>query len=175
MTVCCRVCGRRGHRFEIVTYLDAPDGGLPVHQYCVRRFFVALDAGWEPSTGPPTIKYKPEFRIVDGAGDGREEAGALGKVIEMDMSEFAGSRFLRVVDLKEQGGFKAKIVGVEKDKKFGKALLRLSEGSTLSLNVTNCQTLIRSFGADSDDWLNKEIELYIGRPTAIWTVRHPFE
>jgi hypothetical protein len=30
------------------------------------------------------------------------------------------------------------------------------------LNVTNCQTLIRSFGADSADWIGKEIELYLG-------------
>src|SRR5438128_2241097 len=80
----------------------------------------------------------------------------------MDMSEFAGSRYLRVADLKEQGAFKAKIVAVEKDRKFGKANVHLSEGSTLSLNVTNCQTLIRSFGAESADWLGKEIELYIG-------------
>ena len=32
----------------------------------------------------------------------------------------------------------------------------------MSLNVTNCQTLIRSFGAESNDWIDKEIELYLG-------------
>jgi hypothetical protein len=81
---------------------------------------------------------------------------------KMDMSEFAGSRFLRVADLEKSGSFKAKIVAVTKDKKFGKANVSLSEGSTLSLNVTNCQTLIRSFGAESNDWLGKEIDLYLG-------------
>ena len=79
----------------------------------------------------------------------------------MDMSEFAGSRFLKVADLEKQGSFKARIVAVERGK-FDKANLHLSEGSILSLNVTNCQTLIRSFGAESDDWLDKEIELYLG-------------
>jgi hypothetical protein len=80
----------------------------------------------------------------------------------MDMSEFAGRNFLRVADLHQQGSFKATVVAVERDKKFGKANIFLSEGSILSLNVTNARTLIRSFGAESDDWIGKEIELYIG-------------
>jgi hypothetical protein len=80
----------------------------------------------------------------------------------MDMSEFAGRNFLRVADVEASGSFKATIVAVEKDKKFGKALLYLSEGSILSLNVTNAKTLIKSFGAESADWLDKEIEVYLG-------------
>jgi hypothetical protein len=80
----------------------------------------------------------------------------------MDMSEFAGRAFLRVADVENQGSFKAKIVAVERDNKFGKALLHLSEGSILSLNVTNTRTLIKSFGAESDDWLGGEVEIYLG-------------
>src|SRR5215470_17570832 len=80
----------------------------------------------------------------------------------MDMSEFAGRNFLRVADVEQGGTFRAKIVAVERDKKFGKALLHLTEGSILSLNATNAKTLIKSFGAESDDWLSKEIEIYLG-------------
>ena len=80
----------------------------------------------------------------------------------MDMSQFAGRNFLRVADIEEGGPFKATIVAIEEDKKFGKALVYLSEGSILSLNVTNAKTLIKSFGAESDDWIGKEIEIYIG-------------
>ena len=80
----------------------------------------------------------------------------------MDMSEFGGRAYLRVADVEQGGSFKAKIVAVERDKKFGKALLHLSEGSILSLNVTNARTLIKSFGAESDDWLGKEVEIYLG-------------
>jgi hypothetical protein len=43
----------------------------------------------------------------------------------MDMSEFAGRNFLRVADVEAGGTFKATIVAVEKDQKFGKALLYL--------------------------------------------------
>jgi hypothetical protein len=32
----------------------------------------------------------------------------------------------------------------------------------MSLNVTNAKTLIKSFGAESDDWLGGEIEISVG-------------
>jgi hypothetical protein len=81
---------------------------------------------------------------------------------KMDMSKYAGGNFLKVADLKEQGPFKAKIIDIEIGEKFGKPNMTLSEGSILSLNATNVGTLIRAYGSDSDDWLNKEIELYVG-------------
>jgi hypothetical protein len=81
---------------------------------------------------------------------------------KMDMSKYAGSQFLRVADLQEQGSFKAKIIDIEIGEKFGKPNMTLSEGSILSLNVTNCGTLIRAYGANSDDWIGREIELYVG-------------
>jgi hypothetical protein len=81
---------------------------------------------------------------------------------KVDMSKYAGGTFLKVADLKDQGPFKAKIIDIEIGEKFGKPNMTLSEGSILSLNATNVGTLIRAYGSDSDDWLNKEIELYVG-------------
>jgi hypothetical protein len=80
----------------------------------------------------------------------------------MDMSKYAGGNFLKVADLQEQGPFKAKIIDIEIGEKFGRPELTLSEGSVLSLNATNTATLLRSYGSDSDDWLGKEVELYVG-------------
>jgi hypothetical protein len=113
-------------------------------------------------TAHDLVPKNSELRIVVGVGDGRMTARRETETTDMDMSKYAGGNFLKVADLQEQGPFRAKIIDVEIGEKFGKPNITLSEGSTLSINATNCGTLIRSYGADSDDWLNKEIELYVG-------------
>jgi hypothetical protein len=40
------VCGQEGSAFdklEYVTYVGAPDGGIPVHRRCLTEFFRQLD------------------------------------------------------------------------------------------------------------------------------------
>jgi hypothetical protein len=78
------------------------------------------------------------------------------------MSKYMGSRFLKVADVKEGGTFQAKIVAVEISEKFDKPEANLDDGSVLSLNATNVGWLVRAYGANSDDWIGKEIELSIG-------------
>jgi hypothetical protein len=73
---------------------------------------------------PRYSSFRPDIGAV---GEGKVSAPR--KLAIMDMSEFAGSRYLRASDLKEQGGFKAKIVAVERDKKFGKANVHLPKGA----------------------------------------------
>jgi hypothetical protein len=80
----------------------------------------------------------------------------------MDMSRYAGSKYLKVADLKESGPFEARIVEVGIGDKFDKPEITLDDGSTLSCNATNCGRLIRAYGAESTDWIDKEIELYVG-------------
>jgi hypothetical protein len=80
----------------------------------------------------------------------------------VDMSKYMGSRFLKVADVKEGGTFQAKIVAVEISEKFDKPEANLDDGSVLSLNATNVGRLVRAYGANSDDWIGKEIELSIG-------------
>jgi hypothetical protein len=46
----CHVCGHRHGRFWMVTYVDAPAGGVPVHRWCLQEFFRRLDAGWPVPT-----------------------------------------------------------------------------------------------------------------------------
>jgi len=79
----------------------------------------------------------------------------------MKVSEFMGSQFLRVEDLKETGPFRATIVDVKLGK-FDKPDAYLGDGSILSLNTTNCRTLGRAYGDESDDWRGCEVELSIG-------------
>jgi hypothetical protein len=81
-------------------------------------------------------------------------------VTKMDMSEFAGSRFLKVQDVKG-GPLRAKIVRVDLGK-YNKPNIHLDDGSILSANATNVRTLCRAYGADSDRWIAKEIELTLG-------------
>jgi hypothetical protein len=80
----------------------------------------------------------------------------------MDMSKYMGSQFLKVADIKESGPFQAKIVAVEIGEKFDKPQANLDDGSVLTLNATNVGRLVRHYGANSDDWIGKEIELSVG-------------
>lgn len=81
----------------------------------------------------------------------------------IDMSEYTSSQYLRVADLKEvEGGtIKATIVNIEVNEKYDKPDLILDDGSILSCSPTNCNILTRHYGARSDDWLKKEIELFV--------------
>jgi hypothetical protein len=79
-----------------------------------------------------------------------------------DMSKYMGSRFLKVADVKESGPFQAKIVAVEISEKFDKPEVNLDDGSVLSLNATNVGRLVRAYGANSNDWIGKAIELSVG-------------
>jgi hypothetical protein len=82
----------------------------------------------------------------------------------VDMSKYMGSQFWKVADVKESGPFQAKIADVEINEKFDKPKpeVHLDDGSILSLNATNVGRLVRAYGANSDDWIGKEIELSIG-------------
>jgi hypothetical protein len=48
------------------------------------------------------------------------------------------------------------------DGSFDRPELILESGDKLSLNVTNTRVLCRTFGPNSDDWLEKKVELSAG-------------
>jgi len=77
----------------------------------------------------------------------------------MDLSKFLGSAFLKPVDLDEP--IRVTIVDVLIGK-YDKPDLVLSDGSKLSCNTTNARVLARAYGTESNDWLNKEVELRRG-------------
>jgi hypothetical protein len=78
----------------------------------------------------------------------------------MDMRRFSGSSFIKPEHV-EAGPIRATIVAI-KEGSFGKPDITLDVGGKLSLNVTNTRTLVAAFGANGDDWLGEEIELYLG-------------
>lgn len=40
----CKVCGGRGEKIEMATYVGAPVGGVPVHRNCLQAFYANLEA-----------------------------------------------------------------------------------------------------------------------------------
>ncbi len=78
----------------------------------------------------------------------------------MDMTKYAGSTFIKVEDL--AGGSLRKTIADVEEGKFEKPVATFRDGPKLSLNKTNVRTLIRAFGDDSSDWIDRFVELYVG-------------
>jgi hypothetical protein len=80
--------------------------------------------------------------------------------ITMDMRKYSGTAFLKPGNVKAEP-LRVVIVDVTEGK-FGRPDLEFSDGAKLSVNATNNRTLVTSYGGESDDWINKEIELTLG-------------
>jgi hypothetical protein len=78
----------------------------------------------------------------------------------MDMRKYSGSAFLKPDDVRA-GPLRKKIVDVAEGK-YGKPDLEFDDGTKLGVNSTRNRTLVNACGGESDDWLNKEIELSLG-------------
>ena len=79
----------------------------------------------------------------------------------MDVSKYLGSTFLKVADVKVYGPIRVVIVIIVEGK-FDKPDLVFDDGTRLSLNVTNTRILARAYGTDTANWIDKEVELYVG-------------
>jgi len=79
----------------------------------------------------------------------------------MHMGKYVGNVFLKVDDIKASGAIRVKITDVSEGR-FGKPDLRFDDGTQLSLNTTNARALARAYGLESDDWIDKQIELAVG-------------
>jgi hypothetical protein len=78
----------------------------------------------------------------------------------MDMRKFAGKSFIKVDDVRN-APLQVKIA-VVKQGQYDKPDLVFETGEIPGLNATNTKILVRAYGPDSDDWVGKEIELYLG-------------
>jgi len=78
----------------------------------------------------------------------------------MDMRKYSGEHFVKVEDVKD-GPIQGQIA-VVKEGKYDKPNVVLESGDVLSLNATNNQTLMRAFGTESDQWVGKMIEMFLG-------------
>lgn len=79
----------------------------------------------------------------------------------MDMSKYVGNVFLKVDDIKASGPIRVKITDVSEGR-FGKPDLTFDDGTRLSCNTTNGRVLARAYGMESDDWIDKQVELVVG-------------
>jgi hypothetical protein len=79
----------------------------------------------------------------------------------MDMSKYVGGLFLKVDDIKATEPVRVRIADV-REGKFEKPDLTFDDGTRLSVNATNGRTPARAYGFDSDDWIDKEVDLVVG-------------
>src|SRR5512132_1351039 len=77
-----------------------------------------------------------------------------------DMRKYASSTFIKVDDLED--GPEQKVIVEIAEGKDDKPVATFDDGTKLSLNGTNVNTLIRAYGPNEIDWLQKRIELYAG-------------
>src|SRR5262249_20175520 len=78
----------------------------------------------------------------------------------MDMRQYAGTNYVNLDDLVD-GSHKETIVDIQIGD-YGRPDLYFESGDRLSLNVTNNRTLVRAFGSESNGWISKAIEIYVG-------------
>jgi hypothetical protein len=79
----------------------------------------------------------------------------------MDIRKYMKNVFLKAEEVKASGPIRLTITDVSEGQ-FGKPNLTFHDGTKLSLNATNNRALGRAYGMESDDWLAREVELYIG-------------
>lgn len=78
----------------------------------------------------------------------------------MDMRKFSSETFLKVDDVRDCP--LQERIAVVKMGNFDRPDLVFENGDVLSLNATNNKILVRAYGPNSDDWIDKEIELFLG-------------
>jgi hypothetical protein len=81
----------------------------------------------------------------------------------MDMSKYAGSSFLKPEHLVD-GPRTETIVGI-KDGNYDQPEVTFKSGDKLSVNNTNTRILLRAYGPNDADWLEKTVELSAGETT----------
>jgi hypothetical protein len=78
----------------------------------------------------------------------------------MDVSEYLSTAFIKVGDL-ASGSRPVVIVNVVGGK-YDKPDAHFQDGTCLSLNATNLKALANAYSTQTDLWIGKEIELYVG-------------
>ena len=82
----------------------------------------------------------------------------------VDARKYAAGAYLKPADVEEAGGAMTRqiINAEETEGKFGPKLdLWFLDGTKLSLSGKNVGELMRVYGTDSDDWLEKTVELHV--------------
>jgi hypothetical protein len=89
----------------------------------------------------------------------------------MDMRKFCGETFIKIADVRD-GPLQMQIAAV-REGQYDKPNLIFETGEVLGLNATNSKILMRAYGPNSDDWIGKEIELFLGKVEYQKKMRRP--
>jgi hypothetical protein len=101
------------------------------------------------------------FVSFSGADRDEKQSRRKQKENQMDMRKYVGNVFLKVEHVKAIGPIRVRITGISEGQ-YGRPNATFDDGSQLSLNNTNCRTLLRAYGIESRDLIGKEIELTVG-------------
>jgi hypothetical protein len=77
------------------------------------------------------------------------------------MKKYASEHFIKIDDVRD-GPIDGQIAAV-RDGKYDKPDLIFESGDVLSLNATNRKALTRAYGTESDYWIGKQIEMFLGQ------------
>jgi hypothetical protein len=99
-------------------------------------------------------------RCVAHGDQDNEDERQHGVNIMVDARKYAGSRYLKVADVRVQP-LKLRIERI-KTGKYDKLDAHFDNCSILSLNSTNTSTLLSAWGWDTDAWHDKEVALTLG-------------
>jgi hypothetical protein len=78
----------------------------------------------------------------------------------MDVSRYLKPAFIRYQDV--VGAPRTERIVAVQDGNFDCLDLKFESGDSLSLNQTNLKTLVLAYGKDTDNWIDKDLELYGG-------------
>jgi hypothetical protein len=143
----------------VVTFTAAPgsDGIRALRgvlKLALRRFGLRAISICEHTA--PKISRSRTAQAARTAHARRQETTIMG----LDMRKYSGTAFIKPGDVKA-GPLRVVIVDVTEGK-YGRPDLEFDDGTKLSLNATNNRTLVTAYGSNSDDFINKEIELSLG-------------
>jgi len=79
----------------------------------------------------------------------------------VDVSGYLSTHFVKVSDL--AGGSRRCVISEIEIGKFERPDVRFQDDTALGLNVTNLRTLSNAWGPETDGWIGREVELFVGK------------
>jgi hypothetical protein len=79
----------------------------------------------------------------------------------MDMRAYGKTSYYKVSDFDDVNEPVIELIVSDAVGKWDKPVLNFLSGKKLSLNKTNVDTLIKAWGAESANWVDHEVELYV--------------
>lgn len=84
----------------------------------------------------------------------------------MNIDDYISSGgFIKVETVMDAGGTIRDVITDVRPGSFDRPDMELQGGGVLGLNNTNSRTLKQAWGPNTDAWIGKEVELYIGKTT----------